>query len=265
MTRFGQALSVIVVLLLVLPPALAWGPEGHVVVAELAESRLTDSARVAVRRLLGDTTFVSIATWADEVRLTEPETARWHFVDLDIGEAQYKPERDCRPSATGDCLLAALERFIATLRHPHAPQETRATALKFIVHLVADLHQPLHCADNHDHGGNDVAVQFFMEPTNLHRIWDSGLLQKTGLRERDYVRHLEGWLARHDAHALTKGTIVSWTLESHAIAVHHIYPDLPPNRHLAGAYYDTHIRFVDEQLAKAGVRLAKVLNEALQH
>src|SRR5579884_1630213 len=227
-TKGKRRLLLTAVLLSTLPgPVYGWGTEGHVVVAELAERRLTEPARAEVHRLLGDASLASVATWADEIRTAEPETAHWHFVDMELADGRYRPDRDCRPTPTGDCLIAALDRFIATLRDRHSPAEARATALKFVVHLIADLHQPLHCADNHDHGGNDVAVQFFMEPTNLHRVWDSGLLQKTGLREHDYAKHLDEWLTHHDSHALTKGTVVDWALESHAVAVRHIYSDLP--------------------------------------
>jgi hypothetical protein len=110
-------------------------------------------------------TLVSVSAWADTVRKTPmPETYNWHFVDIpvDADPPKYVAARDCKPAAGGDCIVAALEREVAVLKDPHAAPRTRAEALKFLTHLVGDLHQPLHCAERDgDAGGNGVPVIFF--------------------------------------------------------------------------------------------------------
>ncbi len=188
MKRFAATLLALV---LVTPgPAIGWGLEGHAVVAEFATMRLTDAANAQVAALLepGES-LASVASWADDVRHKRSETAQWHFVDIPKSATQYDPARDCRPTPHGDCVVAAIERFKTVLANATAARPARAEALKFLVHFVGDIHQPLHCADNHDRGGNDITVAFFKASTNLHAVWDTGIITKAGVTEIDYARH----------------------------------------------------------------------------
>jgi len=261
-------------------PALAWGNFGHEIIAAVAAHRLQPHARAAVAQLLaGDPYGASLSTastWADAIRQERPETTRWHFVDIPIDQPAYIAGRDCRaiPGA-GDCLVAAIERERAVLIDRRQTRHRRAEALKFIVHLVGDIHQPLHCAErNADRGGNDVPIVFFGEsqlPTgerwNLHSVWDIGLIQhaQPDGRTRAYAARLNRWLGSQDERRLASGTVVDWVNESHAVARAHAYRGVPPEgADLAQAYYDANITVVDHQLAIAGVRLARVLNEALR-
>ena len=139
-------------------PALAWGYEGHRIVAEIAEQYLEPLTVRQVRELLAlenATTLAEVSTWADEIRPRRPETAPWHFVDIPVHpapgtSAAYDAARDC---PRGDCVVAAIERFAAVLRDKDAAPRRRLEALKWVVHFVADIHQPLHCADDNDRGG----------------------------------------------------------------------------------------------------------------
>ena len=139
-------------------PALAWGPEGHEVVAHLAAMNLTPKARAQVAALLGGEAEASMAiaaNWADEIRDARPETSPWHFVNLENDRALgYIAARDCPRDA---CIVAQIDRQAAILRS-NAPAPARAEALKFLIHFVGDSQQPLHAADNHDRGGNQVQV-----------------------------------------------------------------------------------------------------------
>jgi hypothetical protein len=165
--------TVLRVLLALTGPALAWGSEGHRVVAEIAEQYLEPATARQVRGLLAienATTLAQVATWADDIRAQRRETARWHFVDIPIHPpagtpAAYDAARDCPRS---DCIVAAIERFEGVLRDRSAPPRERLKALKFIVHFVADIDQPLHCADDGDRGGNDIRLIFRGRHTNLH-------------------------------------------------------------------------------------------------
>jgi len=229
-------------------------------------------------------TLVSVSAWADTVRKTPmPETYNWHFVDIpvDADPPKYVAARDCKPAAGGDCLVAALEREVAVLKDPHAAPRTRAEALKFLTHLVGDLHQPLHCAERDgDAGGNGVPVIFFgaaqqpapyqTKPWNLHAVWDGGLIDRAGRGRSAYVRHLKEWIAARDATSIEAGTFADWANETHGQAVRHAYrtangrdPFPAAGGRIAARYQRANIEVVDEQLAKAAVRLAKVLNDAL--
>jgi hypothetical protein len=242
-------------------PARAWGPAAHRIVARLAADRLEPAAERGVARLLDDRTLADVATWADDVRDARPESARWHYVDIPVGRHEYRPSRDCRPESHGDCAIAAIARFRAVLADAHAGVQKRREALEFLVHLVADVHQPLHCADDGDRGGNEVDVWLRRRPTNLHAVWDSGLVTEAGLDEAAYARRLDDWLAHQDVTRLAGGTVADWALESHDAAVEHAYV-LPANRRLGVAYVRANLPVVDRQLALASVRLARVLNEA---
>lgn len=156
--------------------AHAWGGEGHRLIAELSERQLSESARREATRLLSlepGATFASIATWADETR--SPHTAPWHYVNLprDAG-CRYEPDRSC---VDGACVVSAIERQVALLAS-EAPDDVRLQALKFVVHFVGYIHQPLHGGYADDKGGNTYQVQVAGRGSNLHALWDSGLIQQ---------------------------------------------------------------------------------------
>jgi hypothetical protein len=171
----------------------------------------------------------------------------------------YIPDRECPQD---NCVIAAIERYRTTLADKGQKYTARKEALIFLVHLVADLHQPLHCIDNNDRGGNDVAVTFFGEPDTLHSVWDFDLLARTQLRERAYVKRLHTMIAGRNVKKLQQGTVPDWALESHTLARERAYR-LPPNGELRSDYYSANIPVVDNQLVKAAVRLAWMLNETL--
>ncbi len=162
-------------ILILLPTAVqAWGSQGHQVVANLAQAQLSVKAKQAVERLLAlepGQTLASISTWADEHR--SPATAAWHYVNFPKNSCSYSAERDC---PDGQCVVAAIDRQRDILAS-NAADEVRLRALKYLVHLVADVHQPLHAGYSEDRGGNSYQLQAFMRGTNLHAFWDSGLIR----------------------------------------------------------------------------------------
>src|SRR5262249_18312362 len=147
----------------------AWGPEGHRVVAELARERLQGAARRQIRELLGNDDLAAISTWADKIRNERPETSGWHFVDIPWNAGSFSSGRDCyrpdshHPSSREDhhnCVVDRIEIFRRVLADHHASRAAREEALKFLVHFVADLHQPLH-AIGEARGGNQIAIVEF--------------------------------------------------------------------------------------------------------
>jgi len=243
-------------------PAAAWGPLAHRVIARVAARHLSPAARHEVGQLLGGASLADVSFWADEIREQRPETARWHYVDIPVRANDYRPGRDCRLTPRGDCIVAALERERAVLADHAASDARRAEALRWVVHLVGDLHQPLHCADDGDRGGNEVHVTLLGRPENLHAVWDAGLLAVSGQSERAWEDRVARRLAGADLHRLRRGTVVEWTLETHRAAVEHAYA-IPGSHRLGARWAAANEPVVEWQLALAAVRLAGMLDQTI--
>jgi hypothetical protein len=258
-------LLAIVLTLMPLHEALSFGASGHAIIAEIAQRRVEPGVLRKMKELLGgEVSLASIASWADHVALLRPNTVNWHFVNIPLDATSYDPERDCSMTPKGDCVIRAIERVRATLADSTKPREERREALMFLVHLVGDVHQPLHCTDRNDAGGNRLTVLFFNAVSSLHMVWDVGLIEKRTFDFGEYVTALEtDWLPGKDVAALQKGDPVVWALESHDAAMKVAYGQLPSDYILGETYYQASRPVLDRQLAVAGLRLARLLNETL--
>jgi S1/P1 Nuclease len=242
------------------PVAWAWGVEGHRVIADIAWNHLDAATRARLRPFLGEYNLASISVWPDDIRKDRPETGPWHYVDISKDASGYTA-KDC-PS--DNCVVAQIDKFARIVGDPEQPFAARSEALKFLVHFVGDLSQPLHAIDE-ARGGNDIPVTFFGSAQcgdyacNLHAVWDSELIAHTGLPEHRYVEQLEAMIA-HDH--LQAGPVdpVAWANESLQSAKAAL---VPPQAAIDEAYYERQLPVVDRQLALAGLRLAAVLNEEL--
>jgi len=251
-------------------PAAAWGPEGHRIAGELAGKLLTPAARARVAAILEPgKTLASISNWADDIRQDRPETAPWHYIDIPIGRPDLEMPRDCPKR---DCIIAKIEDFEHILQAGSGGLESRREALMFLTHFIEDLHQPLHCSDDRDRGGNDVPVEFLGEPTNLHSVWDSGLLARMGPEDRLF-ESLASELTPSAAAKLSRGSVKDWAAESHHVAIIAVYGRLPKAfRHaskesplkLGEAYERGADPVIRLQLERAAARLAKTLNTVLK-
>ena len=265
--------------------ALAWGQEGHSIIAEIAQRRLASHAAAAVEKLLGKGhSFASASTWADDVRPVRPTTSQWHFADIPIASGNYSPERDCKADpAKGDCIVAELERLRTELRCGSDQQKTEA--LMFAVHFVGDIHQPLHTVLE-DFGGNTINVQLTVKGltcigdcppilTNFHRAWDSDLIHKTVFSWGTYVDRLEtGWLKSGEARQIgvNGGKPADWVVETHQSArkVWQLLPagtvsiDGKDYRVMDEGYFNQVLPVMDRQLGVGGLRLARFLNETFR-
>src|SRR5215469_2547710 len=204
-------------------PLLAWGPEGHDLVARIADAQLTPAARTQVAAILGPgVTMASVSSWADSVRRDRPDSGPWHYVDIPIDKKHLDMARDC---PKGACVIHAIEDFEAQLRDPNTPPAKRKEALMFLIHFIGDMHQPLHSSDNKDKGGNDTHVVFNGRPGNLHGLWDSGLLGQIG-QENDLF---PSWSAESMKHRKKwgRGSVESWAEQAHKDAVKITYGMLP--------------------------------------
>jgi hypothetical protein len=242
--------------------AQAWGPEGHALVARIAERYLTADAKAKLAAILEPgQTIVSVASWADEVRPSRPETGRWHYVNSPVSRPHFDLARDC---PDGHCVVAKIGEMQKQLADPATTPRRRREALMFLIHFVGDMHQPLHSADNGDRGGNAVQVSFFGKKMPLHRLWDSGLLDRMGPQD-DLLESLLAAISKRKASSWRKGTPETWADSIHRGARTVVYGRLPKAPKGAvltlGAPYEAKARpLVREQLEKAGVRLASILN-----
>lgn len=250
-------LSLLLLPLLRPGPALAWGKTGHRVVAEIAEAHLSAAARLEVEALVGPESLAEIANWADLVR-TDPawrHTEPWHYVNVADGE-RYE---DSTKNPEGD-VLVAIPRLAATLADRGAPVAARAEALRFLVHFVADLHQPLHVGRGDDRGGNEVAITFFGKPTDLHEVWDVDLIDAQQLSFTEWVRFLDH-PSGEDVGRWQASTVRDWADESQALRAE-VY-ELGNGGVLGDEYLRRQLPTVERRLLQAGIRLAGLLEQAL--
>ena len=252
--------------------AWAWNEEGHSIVAELAQRRLTPEALAQVKKILGgEISLASIASWPDDIRDQRPDSYNWHFVSIPLAEKTYDAALYCKESPRGDCIIKAVDRLQAMLADPKTPPTARKDALKFLVHFIGDIHQPLHSVFE-NLGENLLTVSFFIDPrnknrevTNLHAVWDTNLIRNQFWAWGTYADWLEtNWFPKHDIKALSAGTPVDWMLDAHKVANEVATPGVMLNDELDQAYATRARPFLDEQLALSGLRLARILNETLK-
>jgi hypothetical protein len=237
-------------------PAFAWGKTGHRVVAAIADAGLSAEARAHVRLILGTESLDEAATWPDDMR-SDPATfwqktaTPWHYVTVPGTDYDIAPPE-------GDA-VTALRRFRATLLDPKAPRADKELALRFIVHLVGDLHQPLHVGKPGDRGGNDVKVTFAGRPTNLHSVWDSALVDDSQLSFSEFAERLQ--------RRTTPAQVIDWTAPDPLVWIREsaeIRPGVYPNGTSTELGWDYIYKFrpvMERRLQQGGIRLAAYLNE----
>jgi hypothetical protein len=262
------------------PSVGAWGGQGHRLVGLIAAERLTPIARQNVTWLLDGQTLAEVSTWADSIRSDQQQTYGWHFLNIPPGASGYDRDRDC-PRAAGvapgtrvdrwrDCAVDRILFWEQRLADATLDRADRATALKFLVHFIGDLHQPFHTIGV-GRGGNDVTVRVFGNancaeagqkpfPCNLHSVWDGRLLARRDLDDRAYVAQLQTLIVDKRLGAQPPGTPAQWAEQSFRVATEAL---VKPDTNIDEGYYRRHIGVIDERIALAGVRLAAVLNRTL--
>jgi len=248
----------------VLLPSLCWGwgHEGHQVIATVAEDHLNETTKVMIQSLIGNNHLYSISSWADDIRKDHRETGPWHYVNIPLG-GKYDATRDCPPPKS--CVVQKIEEFLKVLTDKKTSREQRAEALKFIVHFVGDIHQPMH-AVKEAAGGNGIHVQFLSSnrcgpyECNLHGVWDTSMIFRTGLRRQEYAEHLEQVIKAEKLDTDAGGTPEQWANDSLRLAKAAWVQD---GANLDEQYYRKEITVVDKQMALAGLRLAKLLNDTI--
>lgn len=227
----------------------AWGPQGHEVIATLAQGQLTARARAEADKLLAlepDATLASISNWADEQR--SPETAAWHYVNFPKDTCTYNAARDC---PEGRCVVGAIDRQLDILAST-APAGERLTALKFVVHLMGDIHQPLHAGHAEDRGGNTYQLEAFLRGSNLHAVWDFWLI-------RSLDQSTEALATQLRARPVQAGEFDAPRIAEESCRIVGT-PGFYPGRKLDAPYIAQYTPVMLARLTLAGTRLATVLN-----
>lgn len=299
--------------------AFGWGCNGHPIVALIARAHLTPAVSAEVDQLLRDNPIdpslnrfckdrpsdlmADSATWADDERDVDKTTADWHFLDIpaavpasaskNTDVMQWCKEEDGKPG----CIVTALNAQLKILKDKSQPGAERAEALRYVIHFVGDLSQPLHSIDNHDQGGGCTSLSFFGQerPQTLHSLWDSGIIAReltTGNKTtQEYAARLDAEFSNKWADwSKPEHDFAMWAWESHGLAISTAYGNLKPALPVAPIsagradkaacdaekssvaaqhivigeeYYDAAVPVIKEQLVKAGYRLAALLNQSL--
>ena len=250
-------------LLAMSPHAFGWGKEGHRLVAHLAMQHLNGKAKAGVAQLLAQgETLESIASWADDIRNQRRETSTWHYINIPIATVPGDWKPFC--PATG-CVLGVIPEMIAKVKDTNLTTAQRGEALKFLVHFIGDMHQPLHVGDNGDRGVNDVQVVFLNRPTNLHSLWDTPILATAEERDTQLKAKLEKKAGFFERCRLNKGKLADWAWEAKAASKDTAYGLLPAERPaiIGDDYFAKVSPVVQLQIRRGGVRLAKILNDTL--
>lgn len=259
----------------------AWGTQGHRIVGLIAADRLTPAARDNVRWLLDGQSLADVASWADTITSEQQQTSLWHYVNIPSAARGYDRDRDCprqpgvaagsRADRWRDCVVDRIAYWEQRLGDRTLDRADRATALKFLVHFVGDLHQPFHALGD-ARGGNDVHVRVFGEsncgaptaprpsPCNLHSVWDSRLIGHRNIDDRQYVALLRQSIVEKRWGSEAPGTAAQWAEQSFRFAREAL---VETNANIDDTYYRRHIRVIDERLALGGIRLAATLNRVL--
>ncbi|PJJ60862.1 S1/P1 nuclease [Hymenobacter chitinivorans] len=241
---------------------MAWGVQGHRVVGKIAENHLSKKAKDQVALLLGAERLPLVTTWADEVRYS-PEysaTAPWHFINTALGLpfAEYTGVVTAMQEPNA---YLALNQNLAVLKDAKATKEQKVVALKFVIHIVGDVHQPMHVSRAEDKGGNAITVKYQGKDTNLHSLWDSGLLDYEGMTYSELATLLDK-PTPVQVQQWQKDGITQWLWESYSIS-QQLYAETEKSATFDYKYVPAHLPTVEDRLLQAGVRLAGLLNGVL--
>lgn len=253
--------SIFQITLLFLPLQLsAWGGKAHDVIAHIAEQNLTPKAHAEVSRLLNGRTMAYYAMWMDNIRSDSIYnfTATWHYANVDLGYAYATMPK----VETGDALTAT-ELAIQNIASATANDSIKSMYLKFLIHLIGEIHCPMHAGRATDRGGNDYPVVWFRDTINLHSLWDSHLLERArGWSYTEWAANLTAGVTPSDVAQMQRGTPHDWFSETVALA-DLVYKNTPQNQNLGFRYIYQHSQMLEQQLTAGGYRLAYLLNRIL--
>ncbi|GMN08475.1 S1/P1 nuclease [Croceitalea sp. MTPC5] len=234
-----------------------WSKTGHRVTGHIAQKHLSRKAKKAVANLLDGHSLAFASTFADEIKADRSfsKYSAWHYVNYPMN-MRYE---DSEKSEYGDVVMG-IEKCKAVLQDENSTHKDKVFHLKLLIHLIGDLHQPMHVGRGSDRGGNDIQLQWFDEGTNLHRLWDSNLINAYGMTYYELGDELVQSVTKKEKRTIQAGTLYDWVHESHVLAAE-VYQSVEVGEKLRYQYAYTYNDLLFEQLQKGGFRLAKVLNE----
>lgn len=234
---------------------LSWGMIGHRVVGEVASQHLSRKAAKNIRELLGHETLAEVSNWMDDIKSDHAYDSLkpWHYTTIPDG----KTYSETTPNPKGD-VVQGIEFLVKALKSGELSTTLERDYVKLLVHLVGDIHQPLHVGNGKDRGGNDVKVEWFWESSNIHRVWDSGMIDSKQYSFSELAK-IVNHPSKDEVEVLQSSTVIDWANE--AMTFRDGIYDLPENGEINYEYRYKHWDTMKRQLMKGGVRLAGLLNE----
>ena len=261
-TRILKKIFIAVFFIFGIVEASAWGVTGHRVVAEIAENHLTNRAKRKLKKLIGKQKLAYWANWPDNVR-NSPEwknTSTWHYVNIPPQETKEQFIEQLKNNNKPN-IYTAIQDVKGVIVDKNTPDADREIYLRFLVHFLGDMMQPMHTGREEDLGGNLIKIQFFKKDTNLHSLWDSGLIDNTKYSYTEFARVLDV-KSKEEIQKIQSGSLEDWLYESHQTA-NQLYASVKPGENYSYDYQEQYKELLERQLLHAGLRLAKILNEVL--
>jgi len=239
---------------------ISWGYKGHRAVATIAQKHLSSNTAYVVSAFLKGESMVDVSTWADEHR--NPTTGKWHFLNLPLG-LNHQQFVDFVNQQSNDNVYGAILKEEAILKDKASTPDQLNNALKYLIHLVGDAHQPMHISRAEDKGGNTIQVRFDNAGTNLHSLWDSKLIDHESLSEEQIAKQYD-WANEAQIKKWQDSSPMEWLWESYQISSE-LYADIKPGQQIDEAYYKKYIQIIHLRIDQAGIRLAGELNKLLNN
>ncbi len=253
-----KILSLFLILFLVNTSAATdfWGQNGHRVTGKIAEKHLSNRAKRKIDKLLKGQSLAFVSTYADEIKSDKNyrKFSPWHYVNFPIGGKYDAAKRNPQ----GD-IIYGIEYCVKVLKNENSTEQDKVFYLKMLVHLVGDLHQPLHIGRAEDKGGNDIQVRWFNEGSNLHSVWDTKMIESFNMSYIELADNAKR-LNRNQIKAIQEGTVLDWVYETRELT-EKVYASAKVGQKLRYRYSYVHFPIVRQQLQKGGIRLAKILND----
>ena len=236
--------------------SFGWGATGHRIVGLIAERHLSKKAQRNIERILLHETLAEVSNHMDFIKsdATYRHMSPWHYATIPNGQSY----QEAGTPAEGD-VIQTIERLMQELKSKTFTDEDEAFALKCLVHLIGDIHQPLHVGNGEDRGGNDVKLDYFWNSSNLHRVWDSGIIDGQGYSYTEYVEWIDHPTDQQQEEWASLN-VLDWAQESMELR-DQCYETVPENKKLSYRYNYDNIDLVNQRLLQAGIRLANVLNQ----
>ena len=253
-----RRILLLLIAVVVVLPAVAWGPKGHDTVAYIAECHLSKRSKRHVEEILGGKSMVYVANWMDNASHTDDYayTKTWHYVNVDANEESYAASRK---EPKGDA-VKAINDIAARLKSGELTAEQERVELMMLIHIVGDIHCPMHAGHKSDLGGNTIKVKFFGKQQKLHSIWDSEIVESAHRWSYSEWQQQIDRVSPKEAKRIAQGTPNDWIEETVVLAAD-IYEQSPAGANLSYDYVHHYAPIIEEQLLKGGIRLAAILEE----